>query len=243
MGGDERIYLTGDLGQLLPDGCLMHLGRKDSQIKIRGNRVEPAEIEVALLELENVREAVVVGRERSPGELMLVAYLVPVDPVPQGEFTQRIRDELRSRLPDTMIPSAFVVLDRLPMLPFGKVDQRALPAPEEALASIPTPFVPPTGPTEQALMEIWMEVFGRSRIGRHDDFFGSGGHSLMAAQVIGKIREKYSIELTFGDFIEAPTIAGLAGLIERRPGPGSKIEQRLVDRVDIERALRLLGEV
>lgn len=233
-GGNARLYLTGDLGRLRPDGCLEHLGRKDSQAKIRGHRVEPGEVEAALLECPGVQEAVVVGVEQQPGDLSLVAYLVPsVQPPPT---TGDLLAALAARLPDTMIPSAFVVLDRLPMLPFGKVDVSALPAPDRSRPPLATSFVPPGTPMEQALARIWSEILGREPIGIHDNFFELGGHSLAAAQLAGRVRQELQVDLAVRTVFEAPTVAALAAHI-------AADGQVPLDPTALERALHLLGPV
>jgi amino acid adenylation domain-containing protein len=184
-GGDARIYRTGDLGRRAPDGCLFHIGRKDFQVKIRGHRVEVTEVETTLLALDGVKEAVVVGREAMPGETHLVAYLIPAgSSVPSVRELRRLLGE---RLPDYMVPSRFVLLDRLPLTPTGKVDRRALPAPDGRRPVLDTPFVAPRTPVEEQVAGIWEGVLGLTRVGIHDNFFELGGHSLLATQMIARI--------------------------------------------------------
>ena len=150
-GSNARIYHTGDLGCLLPDGCLLHLGRKDARVKVRGHRIEVGEIEQALLTHTTIKEAVVVAREDQPGELRLVAYLVLTQhPAPT---ISALRAFLQARLPDHMIPAAFVLLEALPLLPNGKVDRNALPAPDQTRPALDSPFVPPRTPIEERLVE------------------------------------------------------------------------------------------
>ncbi|MGH7310912.1 MAG: amino acid adenylation domain-containing protein, partial [Candidatus Rokuibacteriota bacterium] len=152
-GGGERTFLTGDLGLMQPDGCLVHLGRKDAQVKVRGQRVEPAEIEEALQALASVKEAVVVSRDARPGEVQLVAYVVPVtDPAPT---TSALRRALAERLPDYMVPSRFVVVDGLPITPTGKLNRRALPTPGRMRPDLDSAFRSPGSAIEQTLTEIW----------------------------------------------------------------------------------------
>jgi acyl-coenzyme A synthetase/AMP-(fatty) acid ligase len=152
-GGDARIYRTGDLGLMLSDGCSLHLGRKDFQVKIRGHRVEVAEVETALLDRGDIKEAVVVAREDRPGDQRLVAYLVPAGHL--GPTVGELRGFLRAKVPDYMIPTAFVVIDALPMTLTGKVDRRALPAPGRARPGLASPFAAPYTPTERRLARIW----------------------------------------------------------------------------------------
>jgi len=155
-GGKEGIYLTGDLGRMLPDGCLEHLGRKDFQVKIRGYRVEVAEVEMALLELTSIKETVVVAREVSTGGQRLVAYLVPAtEPAPSiGE----LRNYLKGKLPDYMVPPAFVFLDALPALPNGKIDRRGLPAPGSTRPELDIPFAPPRTSVEESMVDLLRSV-------------------------------------------------------------------------------------
>ena len=152
-GGDKRIYRTGDLGRMAPDGCLFHLGRKDFQVKVRGYRVEVNEIEMALLEHAAIKEAAVVGREIQSGDRRLVAYFVPTRE-PAATVTE-LRNFLKDRLPDYMIPSAFVMLPALPLTPNGKVDRLALPAPQDTRPELDTPFAAPRTPIEEELAGIW----------------------------------------------------------------------------------------
>ncbi|HEX9142910.1 MAG TPA: non-ribosomal peptide synthetase, partial [Candidatus Binatia bacterium] len=185
-GGDERSYRTGDLGLKLADGCLVHMGRKDFQVKVRGYRIEVAEIEVALLNLFNIKEAVVTLREDRPGDKQLVAYIVPrAKPAPT---VTALRRTLAERLPEYMVPSAFVLLSALPLLPNGKIDQRSLPAPGNSRPELEESFVAPRTPAEVLLAEIWAEVLKLEGVGIHDNFFDLGGHSLLATQVMSRLR-------------------------------------------------------
>jgi amino acid adenylation domain-containing protein len=213
-GGGGRIYRTGDLGCMLPDGCLMHLGRKDFQVKVRGYRIEIAEIELALLDLGVIKEAVVVACEHTAGDTRLVAYVVPAP-----EFTLTIsalRRLLQLQLPDYMVPSAFVLLDALPLTPTGKLDRLALPTPNRARPDLEETFVAPCSPVEQVVAGIWAEVLGLERIGVHDSFFDLGGHSLLATQVMSRLRDALHVELPLQALFEAPTIAGLTLTISQR---------------------------
>jgi amino acid adenylation domain-containing protein len=207
-GGDDRIYHTGDLGCLQPDGCLVHLGRKDFQVKIRGHRVEVEEIERILLEMDMVKEAVVMARQDSSGSRHLVAFLVPNgQPAPTVPTLRRV---LLETLPDSMIPSAFVMLDAMPLTPNGKVDRQALSVSDHARLALESAYVAPRTPIEKELTEIWAEVLGLEQVGIHDNFFELGGHSLLATQVLSRLREAFQVELPLRTLFEAPTVANLA---------------------------------
>jgi amino acid adenylation domain-containing protein len=210
--GRERIYRTGDLGYMQPDGCLVVTGRNDFRVKIRGFRIEVAEIELALRGLTKVKEAAVVAHEDQYDEKQLVAYVVP-EPE-QAPTTGELRGFLKDKLPDYMVPSAFVVLETLPLTPNGKLDRLALPAPSLARLELDTNFVAPRTPVEEQLVEIWEEVLGLDRVGVHDDFFELGGHSLLATRVLSRVRGALRAELRLRYLFEAPTVAGLAERIE-----------------------------
>jgi amino acid adenylation domain-containing protein len=210
-GGDERIYQTGDLGRMMPDGCLLHLGRMDAQIKIRGHRVEVAEIELKLLELDIVKEAVVVAQEDVLRDKRLVAYVVPArHPAPT---VSALRCALAEKLPDYMVPSAFVMVDALPLTPTRKLDRRALPAPGSTRPQLDTSFVAPRTPIEGELAKIWAGVLSLDQVGIHDNFFDLGGHSLAAARVISRVINTFKVELPIKSLFESPTVADMAVVI------------------------------
>ena len=211
-GVDKRIYLTGDLGCMLPDGCLEHLGRKDFQVQIRGYRIEAAEIESALLSLDTVKEAIVVAQQESiSGDKRLVAYLVPArQPAPT---ISELRRFLSEKLPDYMIPSVFVKLDALPLTPNGKVDRKALPVPDSSRPELGTPFVAPRSPTEEKLAQIWAEVLSLDQVGIQDNFFDLGGHSLLDTQVISRVINKFRVELPLISLFQSPTVADMTVVI------------------------------
>jgi hypothetical protein len=190
-----RLYRTGDLARYFPDGTIEFLGRVDNQIKIRGLRIELGEIEAVLSAHETVRAAVVLAREDTPGEKRLAAYLVAAGEEHPLRFDE-LRGYLRKRLPEYMIPSAFVVLETFPLTPNGKVDRRALPAPDRTPPQSDTAFAAPRSPVEEALVDIWREVIGLDRIGIHDNFFELGGHSLLATRVLSKVRAIFSHGVT-----------------------------------------------
>ncbi|EYF02912.1 hybrid non-ribosomal peptide synthetase/type I polyketide synthase [Chondromyces apiculatus] len=229
-----RMYRTGDRTRWREDGALEFLGRLDHQLKIRGVRVELGEVEAHLCEHATVHEAVVIARDFGPGDVRLVAYVVaPPQPpaVAQGvactstsrpaveaPSAQTLRTFLRERLPDAMIPSAFVVLDVLPLTPSGKVDRRALPSPQGTREEHLGAFVDARNPQEAHLVALWRELLHTARIGIHDDFFALGGHSLQAVQMLARIRRDHHVDLTFSDLFASPTVAALAALLcARRP--------------------------
>ena len=180
-GGDERTYLTRDIGRMLPDGRLEHLGRKDSQVKVRGYRVDLSEIETVLLSLGMTREAVLVAQEDASAGRRLVAYVVPVRQPPPS--VGEIRELLSETLPLYMVPSVFVFLEALPMLPGGKVDRLALPPPGAERPNLGNPLVAPRTPVEEGLAKIWAEVLRLDQVGVFDNFLELGGDSLKATKI------------------------------------------------------------
>jgi non-ribosomal peptide synthetase component F/acyl carrier protein len=202
----DILYKTGDLGRWLPDGTIEFLGRNDFQVKVRGFRIEPGEIEAALLRCADVNEAVVLAREEQAGETRLVAY------VTGGADIERLRGELAGQLPAYMVPSAFVALDELPLNPNGKVDRKALPAPVgDAYAG--HVYEAPQGEIEATLAALWSELLQVERVGRQDNFFDLGGHSLLAVQLISRVRDECLVELSLADLFNEPTLAGFASRI------------------------------
>ena len=215
-----RLYRTGDLVRWLPDGTLEFLGRIDQQVKIRGFRIEPGEIEAALAEHPAVEAVAVVPREAVSGDRRLVAYVV-ARPGQALDFGA-LRDLVAQRLPEYMVPAAFVALPALPLTPNGKVDRRALPQPEWARIEAPTETAGPRNPTEELLVGLWAEMLGLEpgRVGVDDDFFALGGHSLLATRLVSRIREDLRAEVPLQAVFEAPTPAGLARVVlALREGP------------------------
>jgi amino acid adenylation domain-containing protein len=207
-----RLYKTGDRVRYRPDGNLEFLGRLDDQTKVRGFRVEPGEIEAALRQHAAVRENVVVARENGQGSHHLVAYVVGAhEPAPT---VNELRGFLEEKLPEYMVPSAFVLLEAIPLTPHGKVDRRALPAPDGTRHELNKPFVAPRTPTEKLLAEIWAQVLGVEPIGVHDNFFDLGGHSLLATQIMFRLRDTFQAEISLRTLFEKPTIAELALAVE-----------------------------
>ncbi|HEV7515038.1 MAG TPA: amino acid adenylation domain-containing protein, partial [Thermoanaerobaculia bacterium] len=213
-GGEPgaRLYRSGDLVRRLPHGDLEYLGRIDHQVKVRGFRIELGEIEAALRSEPGVREVVAIVREDAPGDRRLVAYVLGG---PEGApRTEALREALRRKLPEPLVPSAIVVLLSWPLTVNGKVDRRNLPAPEES-ASRGGGYLPPRGPVEELLAGIWAEVLRRERVGVEDDFFALGGHSLLATQVASRVRQAFEVELPLRLLFEKPTVAALAVAVER----------------------------
>jgi amino acid adenylation domain-containing protein len=208
-----RMYKTGDMARYLPDGTIEFLGRADDQVKIRGYRVELGEIENVLTQHTFVREAAVQAREDVPGDKRLVAYLV-VDKQTLPDSSQ-LRKFLLARLPEYMVPSAFVFLDALPLTPSGKLDRRALPEPERDREDLKRTYVAPRNPVEEVLATVWAEVLRLEQVGVMDNFFELGGHSLLATQVVSRIKVAFDVELPLRKLFEAPTVADLALAVEQ----------------------------
>ncbi len=207
-----RLYRTGDRVRLLADGNLEFLGRLDEQVKVRGYRIEPAEIEAALRARPGLRDAVVLVREDAPGERRLVGYVVAEGEAPA---TRELREWLAVRLPEHMVPGVFVALDALPLTPNGKTDRRALPAPEHG-ARAERGYVPPRTPTERALAAVWEAVLGVERVGAEDDFFELGGDSILSIQIVSRVR-RAGVYVTPRQLFENPTVAALARVAGAQP--------------------------
>ncbi len=213
-----RLYRSGDLARLLPGGELAFLGRRDAQVKMRGYRVELGEIEAALSAHAGIAACAVDARERPGGGKELVAYAVGRGgpPPPAGELAAFLRE----RLPDFMLPAAFVALEALPLGPTGKVDQRALPAPDAWGRGGRPPYAEPSTATERRLAELWAELLGAERPGAHDDFFELGGHSLLATRLVARVRDAFGVELPLRELFEATTLRALAGRVDAAATPG-----------------------
>ncbi len=226
----ERLYKTGDLARFLPannhsslDGHVAFLGRADFQVKIRGFRVELGEIEAALQQHEKVQTAAVVDFQSETGDKRLVAYIVPASGTPASgalaasaaPATDELFAFLQERLPDYMLPGHYVILDRLPLSPNGKVNRRQLPIPDlSSRPQVAQPYVAPRTLAEEVLAELFGKVLGLERVGIHDNFFELGGHSLLATQLAIRARDAFQIELPLRAFFETPSIAGLAVAVE-----------------------------
>jgi amino acid adenylation domain-containing protein len=215
-----RMYKTGDLARYRTDGNIEFLGRADHQVKVRGFRIELGEIEAALGEHPAVREAVVVTQEDAAGtsadsfglEKRLAAYVLAEQAPPPT--TTDLRNFLKQKLPEYMVPTVFVLLDALPLMSNGKIDRRALRAPDRSRPELDGAFVTPRGPTEELLAEIWAGLLGIDVVGVHDNFFDLGGHSLLATQLVSRVRETFQVEIPLRRLFEVPTVAGLAENIE-----------------------------
>ncbi|MGH7833983.1 MAG: AMP-binding protein, partial [Candidatus Binatia bacterium] len=222
QGGENRLCLTGDLGLMLPDGCLIHKGRKDFRVKIRGYGVETPEVEKVLRDHPAVKEAAAVARQNSSGETRLIAYFTPLSE--PGPSVTELRRFLKEKLPDYMIPSAFVPLDFMPLTPNGKIDRRALPEPKNSRPDLQTPFLAPTTSREEQLARIWAAALGLDQVGIHDNFFDLGGHSLSAMQILSRIRDNFRVEIVLRDFLENPTVAALVPCLEGALAPHDRTE-------------------
>ena len=207
-----RLYRTGDLALLRPDGNLAFLGRRDYQLKVRGFRIEPGEIETALERHPAVREAVVVADGEAAQDKRLIAYVVGEGS--EAPNAERLSEFLKTRLPDYMLPSSFVCLERLPLTPNGKIDRRSLPAADDARTARVEGRVAPRTPVEELLTRVWAELLKVEAVGPHEDFFELGGHSLLATQLVSRVRRHFGVELPLGSFFEAPTVAAQAALVE-----------------------------
>jgi amino acid adenylation domain-containing protein len=201
-----RLYRTGDRVRYLPDGNIEFLGRADQQVKVRGFRIEPGEIEAALTMHPQVQDCTILAREDRPGDKRLVAYLVATDRIEGAD----LREYLRTMLPDYMVPAAFVQLERLPLTANGKIDRAALPAPEQQDLALHSSYEPPRTKLEERLATIWAEVLGLERVGIHDNFFELGGHSLLATRLAARVREALGVDVAIRSLFEHPTLAELA---------------------------------
>lgn len=218
---DARMYRTGDLGRWRADSTIEYLGRNDDQVKIRGFRIELGEIEAQLVRHEEVRQAAVVAREDTSHAKRLIAYLVPRTECSLS--VEELRAYLKAALPEHMVPSGFVVLDSLPLTPSGKVDRRALPSPALE-GSSDEQYEPPQGEIEQHLATILKEVLGLNRVGREDNFFDLGGHSLLILKLLFKVEQSFGCALTVADVYNSSTLRTLAERIS-----GGTTENELVD--------------
>jgi len=207
-----RLYRTGDMVRWRENGELVYVGRADAQVKLRGFRVELGEIEATLINCPSVKECAVTVVELGPGDKRLVAYVVG-----RGHDTldvNQLRSFLKDNLPDYMIPSVFLSLEKMPLLPNGKIDRRSLPPIDPLQLNLESNYLPPNTPTEQILADIWSEVLAVGRVNLNDNFFELGGHSLLATQIVTRARDTFGQEITLRSLFETPTLAGLAQTIE-----------------------------
>jgi acyl carrier protein len=223
-----RLYRTGDLARFRPDGSLSFLGRIDHQVKVRGFRIELGEIEAALLAVPGIAEAVVLARRDTPGDVRLVAYVVGREGEDGKDLAGPLRLLLAERLPDYMLPAAFMRLPALPLTPNGKVDRKALPAPEWKAE---TDYLAPRTALEEVLAGFFAEVLGVARVGVQDSFFRLGGHSLLATQLVSRVQGTFRVKLSLRRLFETPTVEALAESViggEEKAGQSEKIARALL---------------
>jgi arthrofactin-type cyclic lipopeptide synthetase B len=221
----SRLYRTGDLGRWRSDGTIEFLGRNDYQVKIRGVRIELGEIEAQLLACEGVREAVVVARGDEPGGKQLLAYVTMRDGATADPLA--LRERLADKLAAAMLPAAFVQLEALPLMPNGKLDRQALPAPDAA-ARVRHRYVAPRGDIEAAIANTWQDVLDVDLVGRDDHFFELGGHSLLALTAVRRLGEHLGLEVPLRALFGAPTVAALAEIVVQQRG--GRVYPNLVPR-------------
>jgi amino acid adenylation domain-containing protein len=229
VGG--RLYRTGDMARYQPSGAIEFLGRRDGQIKVRGFRVEVGEIEAALRAQADIRDAVVIARPDDAGRQTLAAYVVAANGNGDGSSVSKWREQLKSRLPDYMVPAAFVLLDELPLNANGKVDKHALPAPENVETANDSLPAPPRTPVEERLTQIFMAVLGQKSVSIHDNFFDIGGHSLLATQVVSRIRQALQVEVSLLSLFAKPTVSDLAVVVEEQLSVGNNAVLPAISRV------------
>jgi non-ribosomal peptide synthetase component F len=225
-----RLYRTGDVVRFDADGRLLFVGRADRQVKLRGFRIEPSEIEAALVAHPDVRDAAVIVREDTPGDQRLVAYVV----TGSGTAASTLRRFLQDRLPDHMIPSAYVALDELPRNTQGKIDRAALPRPSGERQTEDA-YVAPLAGVEQAIAAIWADVLGVNRVGATDNFFDQGGHSLLLLRVHARLQKELGGTLTVVDLFRYPTVRALAERLGRPAAAADASVQRAKDRAAQQR--------
>jgi amino acid adenylation domain-containing protein len=224
----SRMYRTGDLARYLADGNIEFLGRMDTQVKLRGFRIELGEIEAVIAEHPAVREVVILVREDIGNDKRLVAYIVPAEGSPLNDTS--LRSWLQQRLPVYMLPAAFVRLEKFPLMPNGKVDRRALPPPQYNRIVASDAIDSPGGSLEALVADVWREMLGIDAIDIHANFFQLGGHSLLATRVVARLATLCGVELPLRCFFEQPTVARLAGEIERRLGAGDEERTSLIQQ-------------
>ncbi|TAE58570.1 MAG: amino acid adenylation domain-containing protein [Nostocales cyanobacterium] len=229
----DKLYKSGDLVRRLADGNIEFIGRIDNQVKIRGLRIEPSEIETILIQHPNIKQTVVIVRENETGNKLnksLLAYLVVTD---NSLTPDKLRKYLKEKLPDYMIPAAFVFLENLPLTPNGKINRRALPIPDTSQRNLETDFVPPSTSIEKEIATIWIEVLKIKEIGIKDNFFELGGHSLLATQAISRLKETFTLDFPLRYLFENPTIAELA----------QKVIEQQIEQAENDELAQILAEV
>ncbi|MCA9970366.1 MAG: hypothetical protein KC425_09125, partial [Anaerolineales bacterium] len=230
-----RLYKTGDQVRYLADGRLQFLGRIDFQVKVRGFRIELGEIESVLNRHTAVQQAVVTAREDADGDKRLVAYLLAEGA--QAPTVGELRRFLQESLPDYMVPSNFVLLDEFPLTPNGKVNRRALPAPEGGRPALESEYVAPQTEVEQTIAALWKEALKVEQVGVNDNFFELGGHSLLLAQVHSRLQQQLQIELPIISLFQHPTISALAKHLSQAPEEDQAAQQEQIrDRAERQKA-------
>jgi acyl carrier protein len=210
--GDREIaYFTGDLGSMSDNGCLEHLGRKDSQVKIRSFRVNIGEVEATLVEHSEIKEAAVIAKKTQSGDWTLIAYLLPKAFPPPT--TTNLRTFFKNRLPDYMIPSTFITLEKMPVTSTGKINRRELPQPGSSRPELGISYAAPRTSVETELERIWASVLYLNHVGINDNFFDLGGHSLAASRVISRVIQTFQLELPIKALFDAPSVAEMAAII------------------------------
>ena len=228
-----RLYRSGDLARFLPHGDIEYLGRIDQQVKVRGFRIELGEIEAALAEHEAVRACTVVAAADANGETKLLAYLV-AGRQQAAPSVIALREFLKEKLPEYMIPAAFTMLDALPLTPNGKIDRKALPAPGQGRSTLFGDYVAPRSAVEQILARIWAELLQVERVGLNDNFFDLGGHSLLATRLVARLRSVLSIELPLRAVFESPTLVDLSETVLQQEGQRIRIEKTAEVLLELE---------
>jgi amino acid adenylation domain-containing protein len=236
-----RLYRTGDLARYRSDGTIEHLGRLDFQVKLRGFRIELGEIEAVLAQHPAVRQAVVVAREDMPGDKRLVAYVVLREN--QSAMVSDLQKHVTKQLPNYMVPSAIVLLETFPLTPNGKVDRRALPAPQHTRPELQKAVIAPRTPLEEVVTAIWSQVLGFEQVSIYDDFIALGGDSLMAIQVISRLRKALQIQLPLARFYEARTIAKLSKIIEQVKAGDAQLQMQALQPISGEAHRRKLPAI
>ncbi len=231
-----RLYKTGDLARWLPDGRIEFIGRVDFQVKIRGFRIELGEIEAEISKQENIKDVIVAVHGDKAGDKKVVAYLIAQND--KAIDLNQLRSALKENLPDYMIPAAFVVMETFPLTPNGKVNRKALPAPEQADFAADD-YVAPRTPEEELLASIWADILKLDKVGVKSNFFDLGGHSLLATQVISRIRDAFDVDIELKDLFETPTIATIAETIEQLKKDESGISLPPIEKVDHNQELPL----
>jgi hypothetical protein len=214
----RRIFRTGDLGRLQPDGCLEYLGRKDFRLKIRGHRIQAEEVEFALLKIPEISQAAVVAHKDAFGDERLVAYVMPS--TKEIPTTGQMRDSLKQWLPEYMVPSKFIILETLPLNTNGKINRRELPTPDVGRPNLGTRLNAPTTTLESVLAKIWAEALGINSVGIHDLFLDLGGDSIIASRIVSAICRIFPWNFTLAEFYEAGTVSQAAQrLVRKAPSP------------------------